>query len=138
MYRVVGLLICVLYVTGLPVGITQSISADQFRLLVEERVKNLSLVADNAYLNITGIRVCFSASRDYRYTITGERYRSCPYGNQLYDTCSVERQPNDIVFDGNFMRNISTSTSSVYFRQFLAGYAAEFSSIDDYQILEVC
>jgi len=71
-------------------------------------------------------------------TITGESYQSCPYGNQLYDTCSVAVQPNDIEFDENFMRDISTSTSSIYFRQFLAGYAAEFSSIDDYQVVEVC
>ena len=51
MSRVAGLLICVLW---LPAGITQSISAEQFRLLVEERVKTLSIVADNAYFNITG------------------------------------------------------------------------------------
>lgn len=64
--------------------------------------------------------------------------QSCPYGNQLYDTCSVALQPDDLTFDETFMRDISMSTSSVYFREFLAGYASMFSSIDDYRSVEVC
>ena len=80
-------------------------------------------------------------SRDYPHdytTVTGQINQSCPYGNQLYDTCSVMLQPKGIAFDETFMRNVSTFASSVYFRQFLAGYAALFSSIDDYQLVEVC
>ena len=62
MCRVADLLICALYIVWLPAeGITQQITAEQFQLLVEERVKNLSLIADSAYVNIiqnvTGIKV---------------------------------------------------------------------------------
>lgn len=71
MCRVV-LLICALYIARLPTGgITQQITAEQFQLLVEERVKKLSLTAESAYLNIienvTGIMVEFSLSRDYTH-----------------------------------------------------------------------
>ena len=53
MCRVTDVLICALYIVWLPTGgITQQITAEQFQLLVEERVKNLALTADNAYVNI--------------------------------------------------------------------------------------
>ena len=64
--------------------------------------------------------------------------QGCPYGNQLYDTCSQTLQPDDVAFDETFMRCISMSASSVYFREFLAGYASMFSLIDDYRSVEVC
>lgn len=53
MYRVADVLICALCsIVWLPTGIAQIITADQFQLLVEERVMNLSLIADDAYLNV--------------------------------------------------------------------------------------
>ena len=140
MCRVADVLICALYIVWLPTGgITQTITAEQFQLVVEERVKNLALIADDAYLNIiqnlTGIRWSLACHVIIHTTVGNQ---SCPYGNQLYDTCSVTLQPDDITFDKTFMQYISTSTSSVYFREFLAGYAAIFSLIDDYRSVEVC
>ena len=41
-------------ITWLHAGISQSITAEQFRLLVESRVRALGLVANDAYINITG------------------------------------------------------------------------------------
>jgi len=64
-------------------------------------------------------------------------YQSCPYGIQLYDTCNEEIRPANLSFSDRFMREVSTSASSIYFRGFLAGYAQQFTMIDDYQQLEV-
>ena len=64
--------------------------------------------------------------------------QSCPYGNRLYDTCNDTLQLNGITFDEAYRRNISVSASSVYFIQFLAGYASLYSTIDDYRPVEVC
>jgi len=41
-------------VTWLYTGTSQSITAEQFRLLVESRVRALALISDNAYTDITG------------------------------------------------------------------------------------
>ena len=54
MYLVTDLLlICVLYLVWLPTtGTSQQITAEQFQLLVEERVRYLAQSADDAYLDI--------------------------------------------------------------------------------------
>lgn len=53
MRRVVDVLICALSaIVWLPSG--EPITADRFQVLVEERVRNFSSVADEAYRNILG------------------------------------------------------------------------------------
>jgi len=71
------------------------------------------------------------------HLLVEEAYQSCPYGNQLYDTCNDEIRPANLSFSNQFMREVSTSASSIYFRGFLAGYAQRFTMINDYQQLEV-